>query len=327
LVGTCRACEADLPPDAKFCGDCGIELPLPDLEDLDTIVFDRKKGDDVHPQPISSRRETDQLPRSQVAAGQPCEPNPVALEPGWPDITNELAEARFFMLQGMEGDAEALFRNLARQFPGHPDLSDITMVPEPRAVAVRLVVVDAQGNADVHLRVEPDTWFEIGGDAAGPFAGDPDLEARHARVKAAPGGGLIVEAHHRRNGVFMLIRGRTDVRPGDQFRIGRSLAIYDDDHEYGRYGCITLLTGGAGKTLFPLAAKGAVIGREQGDIIIPDDTFVSGVHCRFVAEEGSVVVEDLQSSNGTYIRLRSGARVPAGAVLLLGQTQLHVRTV
>lgn len=44
------------------------------------------------------------------------------------------------------------------------------------------------------------------------------------------------------------------------------------------------------------------VGRSpKNQIVIDDDITVSGVHCRFWIEDGACWVEDMQSSNGTYI--------------------------
>ncbi len=66
-------------------------------------------------------------------------------------------------------------------------------------------------------------------------------------------------------------------------------------------------------------------GREIGEVTFPGDTFVSSSHCRLRCASDGVWLEDLDSSNGTYIRLRSGDRVELGRSILIGQTQFVVR--
>lgn len=56
----------------------------------------------------------------------------------------------------------------------------------------------------------------------------------------------------------------------------------------------------SGRT-YPLLAGSNAVGRESGDILVPDKT-VSRAHARLeVAEDGSVLVEDLGSTNGTQV--------------------------
>ncbi|MGQ0825689.1 MAG: FHA domain-containing protein [Actinomycetota bacterium] len=70
----------------------------------------------------------------------------------------------------------------------------------------------------------------------------------------------------------------------------------------------------------------ATIGRGGGcTISVPSDTFVSQVHARLVERDGTLWVEDLGSTNGTFLngkqvsqptKLRKGDRVQIGETLL-----------
>ena len=57
-----------------------------------------------------------------------------------------------------------------------------------------------------------------------------------------------------------------------------------------------------------------VIGREFGDIILPEDLNVSRIHFVLVAEGGGLYLEDLRSSNGTLL---NGVKIPPGRRYLL----------
>jgi pSer/pThr/pTyr-binding forkhead associated (FHA) protein len=70
--------------------------------------------------------------------------------------------------------------------------------------------------------------------------------------------------------------------------------------------------------------EGILIGRESGDITFPDDGYVSGRHCRVFGDDNGVYLEDLDSSNGTYIRVRTGQVVPFGTTLLVGQQLFRI---
>jgi len=65
------------------------------------------------------------------------------------------------------------------------------------------------------------------------------------------------------------------------------------------------------------------VGRAGGcQIALPDDTYVSQLHARVYQRDGHAFVEDLGSTNGTYL---NGARVSAPAVLHRGD-KLQVGT-
>jgi len=79
-------------------------------------------------------------------------------------------------------------------------------------------------------------------------------------------------------------------------------------------------------TTFDLGAE-VTVGRAAGcHIALPDDTFVSQLHARVFERSGQVYVEDLGSTNGTYV---NGHRVSAptpmrkGDSLQVGSTVLE----
>lgn len=71
------------------------------------------------------------------------------------------------------------------------------------------------------------------------------------------------------------------------------------------------------------------VGRSlQCDISIPDDRFISQYHARISMQDNSCVVEDLGSTNGTYLngtRIKTPARVQRGDRVSLGNAILEFR--
>jgi FHA domain len=72
-----------------------------------------------------------------------------------------------------------------------------------------------------------------------------------------------------------------------------------------------------------------VAGRDAGlDIPLGGDGYASGRHARFGRAQDGDIVEDLHSTNGTYVngeRLAGIRRLAAGDVITIGQTQLTYR--
>src|SRR5829696_5073400 len=71
-----------------------------------------------------------------------------------------------------------------------------------------------------------------------------------------------------------------------------------------------------------------ILGREQGsaDVVIPDPG-VSRRHARVIPEDGTLIVEDLGSSNGTYVnghRIDGPVQLGAGDEVQLGDTLIGV---
>jgi pSer/pThr/pTyr-binding forkhead associated (FHA) protein len=79
---------------------------------------------------------------------------------------------------------------------------------------------------------------------------------------------------------------------------------------------------------YPLDGE-VTVGRAPGcGISLPDDTFVSQVHARVFARDGGWWVEDLGSTNGTYLNdgpVTSAMAVRTGDRVQFGQTvaELH----
>ena len=66
-----------------------------------------------------------------------------------------------------------------------------------------------------------------------------------------------------------------------------------------------------------------VAGRDDGQILFPEDSWLSGRHANFVYEGGQLVVRDEGSLNGVYVRLRDSVPVTFGSAFLCGE-QLFV---
>ena len=70
------------------------------------------------------------------------------------------------------------------------------------------------------------------------------------------------------------------------------------------------------------------VGREQGAGLVIDDGCVSRLHARFLDENGAIVVEDLGSSNGTFVngeRISAPVELGAGDEVQVGGTVLEVQ--
>lgn len=70
------------------------------------------------------------------------------------------------------------------------------------------------------------------------------------------------------------------------------------------------------------------VGRAGGCSIVLDEQYVSQVHCRLFARDGSVFVEDLGSTNGTWVNgTRAVGQMPArlGDRVQVGNVVMEVR--
>ena len=74
---------------------------------------------------------------------------------------------------------------------------------------------------------------------------------------------------------------------------------------------------------------GTLIGRSPECALVLDDDYASGRHARiFQDDDGTWRVEDLRSTNGTYLgatRLTEPREVAVGSVLRIGQTVVELQ--
>jgi len=79
---------------------------------------------------------------------------------------------------------------------------------------------------------------------------------------------------------------------------------------------------------FPLNSAPVTVGRGgQNDLVLADDDFASARHARIELRGDGVWVQDLESTNGTYVngtRVAGAQRLDAGDVLRVGATDLLV---
>ncbi len=182
----------------------------------------------------------------------------------------------------------------------------------------------------------------VGRDAGGIFAGDSYLSPRHATFRPVGPGKLMVKDEASLNGVYKKLQrdAPIEVRPSCIFRIGQEILRFEpvapqpatpDGVERlgapskGYVGRIALVTGrDTTGNAFPVPETGVHLGRERGDVLFPEDGYVSGLHCRLAWENGRLMLTDLGSSNGTFLRLNEETEVRTGDVLLMGQQLFRV---
>jgi hypothetical protein len=203
---------------------------------------------------------------------------------------------------------------------------------------IRLVLLREDGTEGGVLVIEggPET---IGRDHGPPFDADAYLDLRHADLTATHEG-LVIDASQSLNGVYLKLEGRAELQHRDFFRVGQELLLYEDLPEPtptpdgtermgspnpGYWGRVSVMVSPDRiAAAYPVKNEGVEIGRENGEITFPDDGYVSGSHCRVVGDDDGVFLEDLGSSNGTYMRVRPGQLIRPGTLILIGQQLFRI---
>jgi hypothetical protein len=207
----------------------------------------------------------------------------------------------------------------------------------PSAGETRLTALRADGSEAGSFTLPPGPVATVGRDTGSIFAGDSYLSPRHATF-TRKNDRLIVADSASLNGVYLKIRPNTPwtLRFGDVFRIGQEILRLerlegpgmsaDGVQRFGSpvdgyVGRLALVIGrDTTGNAFPIPKTGFHLGRERGDVLFPEDGYVSGLHCRLsVGADGSISLTDLGSSNGSFVRLKEEHAVIPGDILLMGQ--------
>jgi pSer/pThr/pTyr-binding forkhead associated (FHA) protein len=176
----------------------------------------------------------------------------------------------------------------------------------------------------------------VGRQGGGVFAADLYLSPRHATF-AFEGSQLHVRDEDSLNGIYLRIDRDVPIELRDNaiFRIGQELIRFNaivpspvgsDGVEVmgspnpGYVGRLSLVIGRATTgNSFPIPPHGLHLGRERGDLIFPEDGYVSGLHARIHGEHGRVYLTDVGSSNGTFVRVNGKHVIRSGDLILMGQ--------
>ncbi|MDB4957210.1 MAG: domain containing protein [Myxococcales bacterium] len=173
------------------------------------------------------------------------------------------------------------------------------------------------------------------GRSFGPvFENDGYLSPVHAQLDIR-GVNAVVRDLDSLNGVFVKMTQEEELQSGQIIRIGQELLRFEliptpeptpDGTELmgspnpGFWGKLTVIIGrevtGAA---FPLLGDSVTLGRERGEINFPDDGYVSGLHARVTLREQRIYLNDLGSSNGTFIKVNGERAVGHESFVLLGQ--------
>jgi len=90
-----------------------------------------------------------------------------------------------------------------------------------------------------------------------------------------------------------------------------------------------VVEGSLAGTVVPLGATPVTIGRSQDCTVVLEDDYASSHHTRLSPHDGAWVVEDLGSTNGTWLdrtRVTTPTVLPIGQQLRVGRTVIELRT-
>ncbi|HVW25908.1 MAG TPA: FHA domain-containing protein [Polyangiaceae bacterium] len=191
-------------------------------------------------------------------------------------------------------------------------------------------------------RYEPDSdHVVIGSSGAVNLPGEIFCHPREAELSYRQGH-LWLSDLEGGNGVFLRIRTPVELEFGDEFLVGDQLLrvtknpIADDGPDPeptyfysspkwpSSFRVIQVFEGGAPGACVVARGNTLQIGSVIGDLVFADDPLVDQQHCIIEEQAGTVVLTDLGSRTGVFVRIRGEQELVHGDELLIGRTRLVV---
>lgn len=117
-------------------------------------------------------------------------------------------------------------------------------------------------------------------------------------------------------------------RGGGVVRVGRGKVSDQAGRLRSQARRLVVTEGALAGTSIDLGEAPVTIGRADDSTLVITDDYASGQHARLVPTDGAWVLEDLGSTNGTYLGQAKVGRpvaVPVGAQIRIGKTVLELR--
>ncbi len=349
----CPNCGKENQDHYKFCLGCGSDLPRAEAEATKRPTPTPPTGIPAlgsEPEPAAPVAQTEPaadvapyVPEAiddggdmgdEVQSPQPPDDQPVEPQP------QEPTGAELCVACGAEiAPGFAFCGACGAPVPGAQPPAEVS-APVIAADSSRLVLIQPDGTEGGHVEI-PTSEVAVGRDAGGFFETDPFLSPTHAIFKTE-GSEVTVRDAGSLNGVFFKITPNesVEIKSGAVFRMGQELILFEridrgsaspDGTEKmgspieGLWGRVALIVSqGRLGNAFPVGGEGVVFGRERGNILFPEDGYVSGMHLKLYTRNNKFYLSDLGSSNGTFLKVADEMRLGDGAFLLMGQQLFRV---
>jgi len=355
-MATCKSCGRDNQDLYKFCLGCGGELGGGADDTKPTRSDETPAPKRVEEVPSNGKTLDDDWElrdrRDSLAHIEPIPALGISPSPGELAGSGRFSAARLCPTCGHAVPAEFAFcgqcgmrldvkTGAAAEASPASSSSSPARSSSPSAAGAaqgRLILIRPDGTeGGVHPLVDGENV--IGRGLGSLFDADGYLSPRHAEI-VLNAAGVVVRDTGSLNGVYVKLTDPEELVDGDIFRIGQELLRFDEiappvplddgtdvmgSPNPGYWGRLALIVGrDQDGSAFPLFGDSVTLGRERGDILFPEDGYVSGQHARVSLRDERVYLEDLNSSNGTFVRVRGERAVGPGAAILMGQQLFRI---
>ena len=174
------------------------------------------------------------------------------------------------------------------------------------------------------------------------FPKDQYLSAKHS-VFLYKNNNLFVRDEGSVNGTFLRVNDPYRLSDGDEIMVGEQVlqvemlslkkeypTTKDDTLMYisppkdYKFRLVQVIRGAKPGNAYCSVNNDLLIGREGGDVNFGQDRHVSKQHCRVTWEDGDLMLHDLGSKNGTYVRIKEEHQLHHGDYVFLGSELMRV---
>lgn len=353
----CAVCRADNPPGMKFCRHCGsavagppvavaAEPPtlMPNAPLPNQPVSSAMAQAQAAPAPVWGAPTPSLTPAPLVAVCPRCQ---TAVQPGVvycqtcglhiqavaPTAPGAGAPARSPAIDALAPTSAAVGPSAIRAGSIRPPTSE----QNPVWGSAILVNRDGSDGERFVLAGENVTVGRTGADLS--FDQDRFLGRPHAKIERVSGGGARIVPLDTVNGVFRKLDAPVEVIDGGTFLVGREVIRFERvsaeergaeplvQHGVAMFGSpprdpwgrlMQLLPSSGVRDVRYLVSPEITLGREEGDWVFRDDAFMSRRHATLAWDGRRAMLTDLNSSNGTFLRLATAMPLRTGDQLRMG---------
>ncbi len=184
----------------------------------------------------------------------------------------------------------------------------------------------------------------IGADGAIALVGEKYCHPREAQIRWVKGRIWLHDLEHG-NGVFLRIRQPVELEIGDEFIVGDQLLtiernadpndgpgegptyFYSSPKWPSSFRVVQIFAGGAKGACVVARGQTMQIGSAIGDFVFTADPLVDDQHCLIEEQAGSIVLTDLGSRTGVFVRIKGEQELVHGDELMVGRTRLALEAV
>jgi hypothetical protein len=184
----------------------------------------------------------------------------------------------------------------------------------------------------------------IGADGTIAIANEKFCHPREAQIRWVKGRVWLHDLEHG-NGVFLRVRQAVELEIGDEFIVGDQLLTIERNPEPNdapgdgptyfysspkwpsSFRVVQLFEGGAKGACVVARGTTMQIGSAIGDFVFTADPLVDDQHCLVEEQAGAIILTDLDSSTGVFVRIKGEQELVTGDEVMVGRTRMALEIV